>query len=144
MKFSPLVRGGVLSIVAAMALGLLVTSGAPDVQAAPQPFPDTNPRSGDPKAIEEGEALFFKWCSSCHGHKADGETRFGKYGANLKIFWRGYCDFVVIVLNGRTKLGMPPWGGVLTEEEISKVGAYLETLATPDARWKGKCSPNLL
>lgn len=145
MKFSPLMRGGILSIVAAVALGFLVGNGTSAVQAAaPQPFPEANPRAGDPQAIEKGQDLYFKWCSSCHGHKADGETRFGKYGADLRNFWRGYCDYVVIVLNGRTKLGMPPWGGVLTEEEISQIGAYLESLASPDARWGGKCSPNLL
>ena len=34
---------------------------------------------------------------------ANGESRFGKYAGNLTVFWRGYKEFVVIVLNGRVK-----------------------------------------
>jgi len=114
-----------------------------DALAAPQPFPEVNPRSGDPQAIEEGAGLYFKWCAACHGHRADGESRFGSYAADLTHYWRGYCDFVVIVLNGRPKKQMPPWGGVLTDEAISKIGAFLETMADEDAVWKGKCTSGI-
>lgn len=100
-------------------------------------YPDINPMSGDHGAIVEGGKLYSKWCRQCHGRKADGVSqRFGKYSGDLRKFWRGYPEFVVIVLNGRPKKKMPPWGGVLDEDEIAQIAAYLETLAIEGANWK--------
>jgi cytochrome c oxidase cbb3-type subunit 3 len=98
--------------------------------------PSSNPLSGDPEAIELGQRLFFTWCVQCHGPKADGNSRFGKYAGNLTIFWRGYPEFVKIVQDGRVKKMMPPWKEVLDEDAISKIGAYLETLAKEGANWQ--------
>ncbi len=98
-------------------------------------YPDANPLAGNEEAIEAGLGLYFKWCAACHGAQANGESRFGKYAADLRKFWRGYPEYMIVVLNGRTKKQMPPWGGVLTEEEINQIGAYLETLAIEGARW---------
>lgn len=96
----------------------------------------SNPLSGDPEAIQLGQKLYFTWCVQCHGVKADGNSRFGAYAGNLTIFWRGYPEFVKIVQEGRVKKMMPPWKEVLDEDNISKVGAYLETLAKEGANWK--------
>ena len=96
----------------------------------------SNPLSGDPEAIEIGQKLYFTWCVQCHGRKADGESRFGKYAGNLTKFWRGYPEFVIIVKNGRLKKRMPAWNEILDDDGIAKVGAYLETLAVEGANWK--------
>lgn len=96
----------------------------------------SNPLSGDLEAIDLGQRLYFTWCVQCHGRNADGESRFGKYAGNLTKFWRGYPEFVKIVTNGRLKKRMPAWNEVLDEDAISKVGAYLETLAKEGANWK--------
>ena len=110
------------------------------VAHAEDAYPRSNPLAGDQTAIEKGAKLYFKWCVACHGRYADGEgVRFTK-GADLTIFWRSYCDFMVISLNGRTDKNMPPWGGVLDEEELSSIGAYVETLAKESANWKGPCT----
>jgi len=102
-----------------------------------QTVPSSNPLSGDAEAIALGKRLYFTWCSPCHGAKADGETpRFGKYGANLTTFFRGYKEFVVIVKEGRPGKQMPPWKTVLDDDNIAKIGAYLETLAQPNANWR--------
>jgi len=109
-------------------------------QAEEDIYPQSNPLAGDPTAIKNGGKLYFKWCVACHGKHADGVgVRFTK-GADLTIFWRSYCDYLVIALNGRTDKNMPPWGGVLDEEELSSIGAYLETLAKESAYWKGRCT----
>jgi mono/diheme cytochrome c family protein len=95
-----------------------------------------NPLSGDPDAIKAGRRLFNTWCTQCHGGKADGNARFGKYAADLTKFSLGYTEFAATVVAGRPDKMMPPWDGVLDGEQISQIGAYLETLAVPGANWK--------
>jgi cytochrome c oxidase cbb3-type subunit 3 len=98
--------------------------------------PSSNPLTGDPEAIDLGRRLYFTWCVQCHGAKANGESRFGKYAGDLTRFWRGYKEFVTIVKVGRVDKMMPPWKDVLDDDNINKVGAYLETLAVEGANWK--------
>ena len=98
--------------------------------------PSSNPLSGDPEAIDLGKRLYFTWCVQCHGPMANGESRFGKYAGNLTVYWRGYKEFVVIVKNGRPGKQMPPWQNVLDDDNIAKIGAYLETQAQEGANWK--------
>ena len=98
-----------------------------------------NPLSGNCDSIVLGACRYFKWCVACHGPKADGVSRFDKFAADLTRHWRGYGEFVGIVLNGAEgNLGrMPPWQGVLNVQQISEIGAYLETLAVEGkAYWK--------
>ncbi|HWQ38212.1 MAG TPA: c-type cytochrome [Burkholderiales bacterium] len=91
-----------------------------------------NPMSGNPEAIAGGKKLFNTWCAQCHGSKAEG----GKYGANLKVFSKGYKEFLATVRDGRVQKMMPPWKDVLGDGSINEIGAYLETLAEPGANWK--------
>jgi mono/diheme cytochrome c family protein len=115
----------------------------PAAQTPAKKVESSNPLSGDADAIDLGRRLFGDWCSVCHGIRANGESRFGKYAANLTKFWRGYKEFTQIVKNGRTgQIGMmPPFGKppdylVLDDESINKIGAFLETLAEEGANWK--------
>jgi mono/diheme cytochrome c family protein len=100
---------------------------------------DTNPLSGDQKAIREGKSWFRGICAVCHGGRADGQGERGN-GADLRKFNKGFREFVVTVKNGREVQGriqsMPAWGAVLKEEQIYQIGAYLETLAIDGANWK--------
>jgi mono/diheme cytochrome c family protein len=96
----------------------------------------SNPKSGQPDAIADGRKLYGTWCVQCHGPKADGVSRFGQYAADLRVFWRGYREFVTIVKDGRPQKQMPPWKEVLDDAKISQIGAYLETLALDGANWK--------
>jgi len=97
----------------------------------------SNPLSGDPEAIDLGKRLYFTWCVQCHGPKANGDSpRFGKYAGDLTKFWRGYPEFVTTVKNGRPGKQMPPWKELLDDDNIAKMGAYLETLAVEGANWK--------
>jgi polar amino acid transport system substrate-binding protein len=95
-----------------------------------------NPASGKAEAIEAGHKLYFMWCVQCHGPKADGVARFGKYAGDLRAFWRGYGEFVTTVKNGRPERQMPPWKEVLNDTQIAQLAAYLETLAVEGANWK--------
>jgi len=96
----------------------------------------SNPLSGVPEAIAAGERLYAKFCPQCHGAKGDGVSpRWGRMGADLRKYWRGYTEFVNVVAAGRPEKRMPPWGSVLTADQINQIGAYLETLALPGAKW---------
>ena len=119
---------------------------AGDVKAEPTPpaeaakpvkkVASSNPLSGDPEAIALGTKLYFTWCVQCHGQKANGESRFGKYAGDLTKFWRGYKEFVLTVKNGRPGKQMPPWKDLLDDDNIAKLGAFLETRAEEGANWK--------
>ena len=125
----------------ALALGVVAsctglgpsTAMAQDAQPA---MPSSNPLSGDPEAIEAGRRLYNTWCSQCHGGKADGVSRFGKYAADLRKFSQGYTEFAIVVVEGRTERRMPPWDEVLDGEQVSQIGAYLETLSIEGANWE--------
>jgi mono/diheme cytochrome c family protein len=124
-----------------LALGLVAGLWwlAPALVAADEaagPVPSSNPLSGDPDAIAAGRKLYNTWCSQCHGGKADGVSRFGKYAADLRKFSLGYTEFATVVVEGRTERRMPPWDGVLDGEQVSQIGAYLETLAIEGANWE--------
>ena len=95
----------------------------------------SNPLSNAPEAIAAGERLYAKFCLQCHGANGDGMSpRWGRVGADLRKYWRGYTEFVNIVAAGRPEKRMPPWGAVLSADQINEIGAYLETLA-PDGKW---------
>ncbi len=114
--------------------------GAAGEQAADKPVvkvKSSNPFSGDPEAIKSGHDLYFTWCVQCHGKKADGRSpRWGNYGKDLRKFWQGYSKFVLITIQGVKGKQMPPWGDVLSGNQISHIGAYLETLAMEGANWQ--------
>jgi mono/diheme cytochrome c family protein len=101
--------------------------------------PDTNPYSGDEKAIREGKSWFRGVCALCHGGRADGAGERGN-GADLRKFDKGFRRYVETVKGGRQVpgriQGMPAWGGVLDDKTIYQIGAYLETLAIDGANWK--------
>ncbi len=95
-----------------------------DAQAANKPVKveSSNPFSGDPEAIQSGGELYFTWCVQCHGKKADGVSpRWGKYAKDLRKFWQGYSKFVLITIKGVKGKQMPPWGDVLSGNQISHI-----------------------
>src|SRR5438552_18469407 len=68
---------GVVGVVAA---GAQMTGPPSEEKRSPKPQSSaTNPVSGQPEAIDAGRKLYVIWCVQCHGPKADGVSRFGKY-----------------------------------------------------------------
>ncbi len=102
-------------------------------------IPEVNPFSGDPKAIRSGQSWYRGVCAVCHGGRADGQGDMGS-GADLRKFNKGFREYVNIVKTGRRVEGraqfMPAWEGVIKEEDIYKIGAFLETVAIEGANWK--------
>ena len=130
-------------VLAAFVAGLVAMDGwGPMVghfAQADTAVPATNPLSGDEVAIKEGRSWYRAICALCHGTGADGVGERGA-AADLRVFNKGFRKFVETVKNGRDvpnrMAKMPPWGGVLSDTQISQIGAYLETLAKDGANWK--------
>ena len=117
---------------AALQAGKVVAADNATEHRPSQTAASSNPLSGNPEAIDQGKHLFVTWCVQCHGANATG----GKYGANLTIFSLGFKEFRATVQNGRAQKQMPRWKDVLDENAITRIGAYLETLAQPEANWQ--------
>ena len=128
-------RIGVVLPVIAVIIGIGPTAAAAGGAAAES----SNPLSGDEAAIEEGKTIYSENCTLCHGRKADGRT--GRWqAADLRKFNKGFSRFMTIVKEGiEPRRGsnnvMQPWAELLNEDQIMKVGAYLETLAVREAKW---------
>ena len=82
------------------------------VTAGAQDFP--------PERIRVGAEIFARNCSPCHGTRMQNpETAF-----DLRKFSRDQHDrFVASVTRGKNQ--MPPWGDLLTPDEVEALWAYV-------------------
>ena len=79
-----------------------------------------NTASFPPEQIKRGAALYAKNCSACHGVRMNGP----EWAIDLHTFPRDDpARFVDSVTNGKNT--MPPWGDVLSREDIAALWAYV-------------------
>src|SRR5438067_12935571 len=94
--------------------------------------PTTEPTTEEKAALAEGQALFRGLCSGCHG----GAGRGGK-GPDLtrKHFLHGDTDDDIarVIRNGVPGTTMKKLGESLTEEQITKLVAYIRSLSRAPA-----------
>ena len=84
----------------------------------------TNPLLGDEQAIHEGGRLFRKRCTGCHWNPLRGPRIFQTK--------RPYEKFLEIVTNGKkSQRTMPPFGSILSPDDISQIHAYLMSRKRP-------------
>jgi polar amino acid transport system substrate-binding protein len=79
--------------------------------------------------VASGHEIFNGTCSHCHGPDAIQSER----RINLRLLKHRYGDkmdqiFHDTVTRGRPEKGMPNWSGVFSEEDFSKILAYLHTV----------------
>jgi mono/diheme cytochrome c family protein len=74
----------------------------------------------NPEQIKKGETLYAQHCAACHGPRmADPEGAF-----DLRKFPRDQHDrFTTSVTKGKNS--MPPWGGLLTPDDVGALWAYV-------------------
>ena len=82
----------------------------------------------DPAHLKHGAEVFQGKCIPCHGDKGQGVI-----GPNLTDdFWihgKGTLkDIAAVVTSGVGDKGMPPWGPILTVDELRDVVAYVHSL----------------
>ena len=113
-------------------LGALLLAGLNTAcVAAPDPQGDT----------VAGRALFMQRCATCHGDKADGQSKLAQLlnpkPANLLVSQLDSAARNRIVRNGGAAVGrspvMPNWGAELSEAELRNVIAYVASIAPPHA-----------
>jgi mono/diheme cytochrome c family protein len=116
-----------------------IAGAPPAIQTPVGPVPgppqnarrQTNPYEDEAGAAAEGRQLFVRFnCSGCHGGRAGGGM-----GPSLRdVEWLyGNTDAQIFnsISYGRDQ-GMPAWGTKLTQDQIWKLTAYIQSLRTPD------------
>src|SRR5918995_4403864 len=101
------------------------------------------PGLGQAQSAAEGQKLYTTYCSSCHGDKGRGD---GAAGKALPVKPADHTDgklmnsfsdefLMTIISKGGAAVGkssfMPAWGGVLKENQLQDLLAYLRSVATP-------------
>lgn len=116
--------------------GLLWLAGCSDgSQPATAPAAEASP-------VARGGALYRQHCANCHGANAEGAPDWHRQGADGKLppppldasghVWHHPKAWLVqTIRDGTVKRGgnMPAWGGVLKDDEIEAVIAWVQ------ARW---------
>jgi mono/diheme cytochrome c family protein len=91
------------------------------------PSPSVRDFSVGPRFAERsGEELFANICQACHMPDGKGATGAGAYpslAGNNRLETGGYP--VAVVINGQR--GMPPFGGMLSDEQVAAVVNYVRT-----------------
>lgn len=81
----------------------------------------------NPDVLKIGQIQFQGKCASCHA--ADGG---GLVGPNLTddywIHGRKMSEMVKLITEGVSAKGMPPWGGMMSVEEIQASAAFIRSL----------------
>lgn len=82
----------------------------------------------DPGKIELGVKVFQTKCASCHGVQGQGGI-----GPNLTDeYWLHggkMAEILKTITNGVSGKGMPPWGPMMSPDEIQGVTVFIRTLA---------------
>jgi mono/diheme cytochrome c family protein len=101
------------------------------------------PGLGRAQSAAEGQKLYMIYCSSCHGDKGQGD---GAAGKALPVKPADHTDgklmnsfsdefLMTIISKGGAAVGkssfMPAWGGVLKENQLQDLLAYLRSVANP-------------
>jgi len=97
-----------------------------------------------------GRKIYLTYCSGCHGASGKGDGPAGKGlpakpadHTNGKVMNR-YTDqyLFTVIAKGGAQVGrsaaMPAWGGVLEEDRIKEVVAYLRTLSGAARSTRGR------
>jgi mono/diheme cytochrome c family protein len=112
-----------LGLIAAL---LIATGAGSRLTTAEEPAqPAVAPSEhAEAQMIEKGRALYAKNCAHCHGFRM---ISAGSVAFDLRQFpYDQKARFVQSVTNGKNGR-MPPWGDLLSREEIDELWAYVKT-----------------
>jgi mono/diheme cytochrome c family protein len=108
-------RFGRAAAFAALAISMMVIATAQRAQAAPAASEDAR--------VDQGKAIYAAKCSHCHG---PGMLNPGTVTPDLRKFPDDHDRFVATVKQGKNNR-MPPWGDVLSDDDIAELWAYISS-----------------
>jgi cytochrome c55X len=124
------VRIGRAAAFAALAIAAMATA-TPQRATAQQPASSAQasptPAGADQAMIDKGKAIFAEHCSHCHGFNM---VNAGAITPDLRKFPDDRPRFVTTVKNGKNNR-MPPWGDLLSEDDIANLWAYVSSRRNP-------------
>jgi mono/diheme cytochrome c family protein len=82
---------------------------------------------GDPAQVDLGKRIYAQKCSHCHGPNM---VNAGTITPDLRAFPDDMTRFVTTVKQGKNGK-MPPWGDLLSEEQIAEIWAYVSSRRNP-------------
>jgi quinohemoprotein ethanol dehydrogenase len=87
-----------------------------------KPIPEPPPLTASEEVVQNGRMLYAKYCSVCHGGSAVG----GGVIADLRHLNQNQHEaFLSNVQNGIASKGMPNYGGILKDDEIRAIHAFV-------------------
>lgn len=146
-KFGKLLSGVSFAVLAATSGNALahgdVTPQAVDTSTLPklgEEWATTNPFTGNKEAIRIGDSAYNQNCARCHGLEviSGGITPdLRKLNDEFEFFSKEEADqwFLTRIRNGAVVDGrvyMPPFEGILSQEAMWAIKAYIETRGTPE------------
>jgi mono/diheme cytochrome c family protein len=80
-----------------------------------------------PGQVDQGKVTYARNCSHCHGPNM---VNSGTITPDLRAFPDDKTRFVTTVKQGKNGK-MPPWGDILSDQEIADVWAFVSSRRTP-------------
>ena len=111
---------------AAHVAAVAVLSAAVTAAAVAQQ-PQQQSGEADPAKIDQGKQTFAQKCSHCHGPNM---VNSGTITPDLRRFPNDEPRFVTTVKQGKNGR-MPPWGDILSDDDIGALWAYVSSRRTP-------------
>jgi DMSO reductase family type II enzyme heme b subunit len=156
----------IAAVAVGLGAGVAVLWATGDVKAdsglSPGFIKGTNPAKPDPKMIEEGKKIYFRKCVWCHGVDGGGDgpgadrlwprpRNFNQgtfkirhtASGELPLFdptkpIPGQNDLFDTVTHGLPGSAMPPWDGILTEQQRLQVLSFVTTQLVKDRKFDDK------
>ncbi len=118
LKKASLKTAAIIAAVAVAAVGQIATARAEEQKqdAAPDQAP-----------IDQGRIIYAEKCSHCHGPNM---VNSGTITPDLRAIPDDKTRFVTTVKQGKNGR-MPPWGDLLTDEQITQLWAYISSRRKP-------------
>jgi mono/diheme cytochrome c family protein len=121
-------RFGWAAAFAALAIMVMAIPSAQcaTTQQAVSEQANSSPANADQAKIDLGKAIFAERCSHCHGFNM---VNAGTITPDLRRFPDDHQRFVNTVKQGKNNR-MPPWGDILSDDDIADLWAYVSSRRT--------------
>ncbi len=106
----------------------LAPAPVPEPEPAPQPEPPPTPVPVPAPAAPtiNTDELYASKCAVCHGAKRQGVSGLGSALTPESLLVPSYTEIRDTILNGKSNTAMPPFKGILSQEEIDALVQFIK------------------